>query len=51
MRHMNDEAYTSAMIIVFLVRAARRPCDAAVILALGNFTLKIGFGSAKKKAL
>ena len=41
---MNDEAYTHAMMIVlFLVRAARRPCHAAVTLALWNFTLKIRF--------
>ena len=40
---MNDETYTHAMIILFLVRAARRPCDAAVTLALRNFTLQIAF--------
>ena len=40
---MNDEAYTHAMIIPFLIRAARRPCDAAVSLVLGNFTLNVGF--------
>ena len=39
---MNDEAYTLTMIILFLVRAARRPCD-AVTLALWNFTLNIAF--------
>ena len=40
---MNDEAYIHAMTVLFLVRAARRPCDAAVSFALGNFTLNIYF--------
>ena len=40
---MNDETYTHAMMFLFLVRADRRLCDAAVSLALGNFTLKIVF--------
>ena len=48
---MNDEANTHAMIILFLVRAARRPCDAAVTLALGNFTLKTGFWTRPDEAM
>ena len=36
------------MIILFLVRAARRPCD-AVSSALGNFTLKIDFWISLEK--
>ena len=40
---MNDEAYIHAMMILFLFRAARGPCDAAVTSALGNCTLNITF--------